>query len=198
MGRSSKQRADTVRTFICIELPDSIKSRIAELQVALKSLGAQISWVKPSNIHLTLKFLGGVPAPKLVSVIETVTHVAKLISPFDIEIGGTGCFPTSRNPRVFWVGLGATPEQLQKLYDGVEGGLARLEFARESRGFSPHLTIARVREHQGARAVAEQLIIHGFTPETMRVSEVVVMQSDLKPTGSVYTPRSIIQIGLPG
>jgi len=197
MPKSNKQekpRQETIRTFICIEIPDSIKSRIGELQETLRQIDAQISWTKPSNIHLTLKFLGGVSATRLERITNAVKTAAERINPFDIEISGSGCFPSPRNPRVLWVGIADVPEELQRLYANLEDELAGIGFEREKRKFSPHLTIGRVRTPQNASRVADSLIAGSFAPERFHATEIVVMRSDLKPTGSIYTPQMIVQL----
>src|SRR5688572_8130706 len=145
MKHREKPRGEVIRTFICIEIPESIKERIGQLQEALRPIKAQVSWTKPSNIHLTLKFLGGVPASRVEGVRKAVERAASGISPFEVEVSGTGCFPSPRSPRVLWVGLSQLPEALKQLSAKLEDELERLGFAREKRKFSPHLTIGRLR-----------------------------------------------------
>jgi 2'-5' RNA ligase len=185
---SPKENPDNFRTFICIELPDRIRLAIAALQSQLKPDRSQISWVKPSNIHLTLKFLGNVPVRRVTDVIHAVTRAATVVAPFEIIVGGTGCFPTAHNPRVLWVGLAVLPEPLTRLYDAIESELAAHGYARESRKFSPHLTIARIREPRGGRELTGELIARGFENQAFDAHEVIVMRSEPKPTGAVYTP----------
>jgi 2'-5' RNA ligase len=185
---------DTIRTFIAVEIPESIKSRIERLQEPLRQIEAKVSWTKPSNIHLTLKFLGGVEASRIERVSRAVERAAGGIAPFEVEIGGTGCFPSPQSPRVLWVGLPDVPEALRQLYANLESELEREGFPPEKRRFSPHLTIGRLRAQHNASAVAEALIASGFEPETFKATEVVVMRSDLKPTGSIYTRQAIIKL----
>ncbi|HSB12352.1 MAG TPA: RNA 2',3'-cyclic phosphodiesterase [Blastocatellia bacterium] len=190
-----RRPTNNIRTFICIEIPDSIKRRIGRLQEALRQIEAQISWTKPSNIHLTLKFLGGVEASRIERVGEAVKRAANGIGPFEVEVGGAGCFPSPRSPRVLWVGVPNVAEQLQKLSSRIEDELAREGFPREKRKFSPHLTIGRVRTPGKGASVAEQLISRGFESGSFTATEVIVMRSDLKPTGSIYTPQAVVKIG---
>jgi 2'-5' RNA ligase len=188
--------SDVIRTFVCIEVPESVRNRIAGLQLALRQDGARVSWVKPENIHLTLKFLGPVASQRLPAAIRSVTSAAASVEPFEIDVGGTGCFPSPRNPRVFWVGLPQVPEPLKRLQAEIDSRLFREGFPREARGFSPHLTIGRVREPAGARSAAENLLKLGFDSARYTASEVVVMRSDLKPTGSVYTAQATAPLGI--
>ena len=150
-----------------------------------------MSWTRPSNIHLTIKFLGDVPASRIEDVKRAVEMATAGRSPFEIEVSEAGCFPSLRNPRVLWVGITTIPEPLIELHEAIEKELARLGFPREPRKFSPHLTIGRVRNPQNAARLAEELIKRGIEPESFRASEVIVMRSDLNPAGSIYTPLAV-------
>jgi RNA 2',3'-cyclic 3'-phosphodiesterase len=194
-SREKRETADAVRTFICIEIPESIKERIAELQRGLRRADAQVSWTKPSNIHLTLKFLGDVTRSRIERVSRAVERAASSSLPFEIEVGPTGCFPSPRSPRVLWIGLTGLPGSLKQLHECIEDELFREGFPREAKRFSPHLTIGRVRAPKNASRLAEELLATGFEPETFQAHEVIVMRSELKPTGSVYTPQAAITLG---
>lgn len=186
---------DVIRTFVCIEIPESSKNRIGELQEEMRKTGGSVSWTRPSNIHLTLKFLGGVPASRIEHVSKAVSRAANGITQFEIEVAGTGCFPSARNPRVLWVGLTDVPDTMNRLYSNIERELEREGFSREKRRFSPHLTIGRVKTPGTGASVAEQLIARGFEPERFTATELIVMRSDLKPTGSIYSPQATIRLG---
>jgi 2'-5' RNA ligase len=185
---------EMVRTFICIEIPETVKQRIERLQSTIKSVGAQVSFTKPSNIHLTLKFLGDVAASRIKDVEAAVRLATAKVAEFEIEIGGAGCFPNTRNPRVLWLGLTALPEALGRLQRLIEDELDAEGFPRDQKRFSPHLTIGRVRSPARAREAAERLIAEGFEAEKFLAREVIVMRSDLRPTGSLYTPQAIIKL----
>jgi 2'-5' RNA ligase len=193
-GSFEQRRGDVVRTFICIEIPELIKERIDRLQATLRAIEAQVSWTKPSNIHLTLKFLGGVEASRIADVCKAVERASSGISRFEVEVGGAGCFPSPRNPRVLWVGFSVVPESLKRLYANIDQELAQEGFPREKRKVSPHLTIGRIRTPHNAPRVADALIANGFEPETFKATEVIVMRSDLKPTGSIYTPQAVVKL----
>lgn len=194
MSPANSEKKDFVRTFICIEIPQSIKERIDHLQETLKAIDAQVSWTKASNIHLTLKFLGAVQASRIQRVAKAVERAASGIGQFENEVSGAGCFPSPRSPRVLWIGFSELPEPLQQLYANLEDELAREGFAREKRKFSPHLTIGRLRGPKNAAHLAETLIASGFKAETFKANDVIVMRSDLKPTGSIYTPQAVIKL----
>lgn len=198
MGRGDKasrqKDRDAVRTFVCVEVPASVKARIEELQRRLRRPEVPISWVKPANIHLTLKFLGDVEAEKLDRVRQAAERACESTSPFDITVAGAGCFPAAKNPRVLWVGLKELPAELRRLHANIEAELEREGFAREAKRFAPHLTIARVRDPFKARQTVEDLLAAGFAAETFRAREVIVMRSDLNPAGSIYTPQAVVEL----
>jgi 2'-5' RNA ligase len=194
MTRATSEKKDVVRTFICIEIPASIKERIDRLQNTLKTIDSQVSWTRPSNIHLTLKFLGAVEETRIQRVAKAVERAAAGINHFEIEVSGAGCFPSPRSPRVLWIGISEIPDALKQLYANLEDELDREGFAREKRKFSPHLTIGRFRGPKNATQLAEVLIASSFKAATFKASEVIVMRSDLKPTGSIYTPQAIIKL----
>lgn len=184
-----------IRTFICLEIPASIKDRIAVLQSSLRHIDAQVSWIKPSNIHLTIKFLGDVPVTRVDDVYAAARRAALDIKSFEIEVGGAGCFPSKKNPRALWIGLASLAESLKQLHSAVEDELYGEGFPRESKGFSPHLTIGRIRSPRNSAKLAEELINKGFKAETFPAKELIVMRSDLNPGGSIYTPQAVIKLG---
>ncbi|HWC77257.1 MAG TPA: RNA 2',3'-cyclic phosphodiesterase [Blastocatellia bacterium] len=185
---------EEIRTFICIEIPQSVRKLIGELQSTLKQIGAQVSWVKPDNIHLTLKFLGDVEAGSIEKVIRASERATGFRNQFHVEVGGAGCFPSPRHPKVLWVGLVNLPDQLRNLHEAIESELEREGFPREGKSFKPHLTIGRVRAAQGASRVAEELIQTAFPSTAFPVRELIVMRSQLNPAGSVYTPLAVIPL----
>ena len=185
-GRNS--HTDVIRTFICIDVSASIKARLAALQDDLRKLDAQVSWVKPENIHLTLKFLSDVPQSEVPKIIEAISRATNSCSPFPVEVEGAGCFPSPRKPNVLWVGFAPLPKALVTLQKNIEDEMERVGFAREAKSFKPHLTIGRVRQPRNAQLLAEELLKRGFPAETCQADEVIFMRSELTPRGAIYTP----------
>jgi RNA 2',3'-cyclic 3'-phosphodiesterase len=184
----------TFRTFICVEIPASLRKNIASLQDDLRAVGSQVSWTKADNIHLTLKFLGDVAEPDLPKICRASELAATGIEPFALTVAGTGCFPSAKNPRVLWVGFQVLPEPLTKLQSRLEEFLDRVGFPRENQRFRPHLTIGRVRSNSSPFALSKKLEEHGFESQTFAVDRLVVMRSQLNPKGSIYTPLQIIPL----
>jgi len=198
-GRTTNEtaeEADEFRIFICVEVPASIKQRIDKLQQDLRTLNVPISWTRPDNVHLTLKFLGNVRSSRLPKICAACELAARGLGEFEIKVAGAGCFPSARAPRVFWIGVNDSSDHLQKLHEHIEKELAVEGFEREGRRFSPHLTIGRARDPRKAGPAAEKLIGMGFESERFEASEIIVMRSQLSPKGSIYTPQAIIRLGV--
>jgi len=181
-----------LRTFIAVEIPIHIQEIIQqETAVLRKEIGSSIvRWIPPQNIHLTLKFLGDVSAANIGILTEMLRAEADSCPPFEIHISGLGSFPNSKRPRVLFIGIQA-PAELEALQRGIESGAAKLGYESEERGFSPHLTLGRVRQsnlasdQQRIRKALEGAKIDSLG--TARVDSVHLYKSDLKPSGSVYT-----------
>ncbi len=178
---------DQVRSFISIDLEDQqILSRITSILSSLQSLGGDLKPVERENIHLTLKFLGNVPTPRL---SEVKSSLQQLIFPlFTAEIKGAGAFPNLNHMNVIWVGVEEGWSQVEQIYEQVEKLLSVLGFRRENRPFSPHITIARVRSGRKRDEIANFLRHLGNESfGTITVDKVRLKQSILSSSGPKYS-----------
>ncbi len=177
-----------IRSFIAIEVPGPLQARMGELQQELKKFESDIKWVRPENIHLTLKFLGTVPKEILEEVSLAVSPVILQVEPFELRLYGLGGFPSSRNPRVLWVGIDQGWEPVSFLQEAIEKKTAALSFPSERRSFKPHLTIARVRSLKGkgglTQAIEERQKVE---IGVFQAKEGILFQSKLTPAGAIYT-----------
>ncbi len=181
-----------LRVFIAIELPVSIQNAIqqqtASLQHALDS--SLVRWVPSHNIHLTLKFLGDVSPTNIELLTQMLQYEADQQTAFDLKVSGIGSFPTSRRPRIIWIGLHA-PAVLDSLQRSIDSAVARLGYATEERPFSPHLTIGRVRQNLSSAGLQKIRNTLDATKigdlGSAKVDSVHLFKSDLQPGGSVYT-----------
>lgn len=177
-----------VRTFVCLQLPAFARDRLASTQQRLRESGAPVSWVKPHNIHLTLNFLGSVPAERLQDVVGAVQRSAVPAPPIPLELAVLGSFPDKRAPRVVWVGLKQVPQELRNLQKRIERELVAIGFPAESRPFSPHFTLGRVRSGQNIEKLVAAMRAERLEPLLFEAGEVVVMASRLHASGALYTP----------
>ncbi len=185
--------SDIWRLFIAVELPAALLTELHNIQESLKQdvPPRTVRWVRPEGIHLTLKFLGDVPALRRETLQKALQEAVQGHAAFELTAGGLGCFPSAKRPRVLWIGLQDEAERLLKLRDAVEVHIAPLGYPTEDRPFHPHLTLGRVK--RGAkRNVVKQvgaLVTSAATPDryTLPVDGVSLIRSELKPTGAEYT-----------
>lgn len=182
---------NAIRTFIALELPETVKNKLEELSVQIKKNRLQgINWVSPQNIHLTLKFLGDT-SPDLLEKIKTnIFSSAGSYSAIPIVISKLGAFPNLHHPRVIWIGLQA-PQVLSDLQYKIEESLIPLGFPKETRPFTPHLTLGRVNQNISVQDLTH--LISYLSPlqdielGSGELKTIHFFRSDLKPTGAIYT-----------
>ena len=184
----------SIRTFIAVDIPDEIRERIAAFQDGLKQYRADVKWVRPASIHLTLKFLGDVEEKWIEEVANAVQKATRGTEPFSVSVCGTGTFPNDRRPRVLWIGVEQGVEKLKTLALKIDETLSELGFEKEKRAYSAHLTLGRVRSPNRIASTVESMHTLGFDGGTFDVGEIFVMKSDLKPTGAVYTALKRIKL----
>jgi len=183
-----------MRTFIAIELSDHVKKKIEQLQAPLKKTNTFVSWVKPENIHITLKFLGEVPENKINEVFSATGKALEGAKKFTMSLKGLGAFPDVRRPRVIWIGSGSGEKELSYLANRVEEEMEKIGFPKENRKFSAHFTIGRVKSSKNIEKLMELVKSSDFSTEEIEIKEVVVMKSQLHPAGAIYTPLKKIPL----
>ncbi|MFO7772605.1 MAG: RNA 2',3'-cyclic phosphodiesterase [Dehalococcoidia bacterium] len=191
---------DQVRAFIAIELPGEAREGLARLRSELQRDEHRfVKWVDPDGIHLTLKFLGNIPAGQVAEITRALEEAAQGISRFHLEVSGLGVFPSLKQVRVLWVGIGGEVEKLSRLQQNIDSVLAGLGFPGEERPFVPHLTLARIR--QGAspwerRSFGELVDCAIFEAKYhILVEAISLMRSQLTPAGAVYTRLAVVGLG---
>ena len=178
-----------IRTFIAIKIPEDIQQKLGGVQEKLKQSGAHVSWVKPDNIHLTLKFLGNIEDQQIPDVTACIENSVASIKPFQLQVGYAGAFPNVRFPRVIWVGVtDDEADSLKTLQTGLSSCLATLGFQDENERFQPHLTLGRVRSqknHSNLLRAIEAMV--NIWVGQIAVDAVYLIRSELRPTGAEYT-----------
>ena len=174
-----------------MDIPPTIQKTIQyNVETLRKAIGTSVRWVPVKNIHLTLKFLGDVSHNDVDKLTQMLSTESDTRVSFDITIGGLGSFPNSKRARVVFFRTQA-PAELDALQRGIESATTRLGFEADTRPFSPHLTIGRVRdqitasEQEKIRKTLEETKIDSLG--TARVDSIHLYKSELKPGGSVYT-----------
>jgi 2'-5' RNA ligase len=182
-----------IRTFVALLVPPAWAEYLGEVSRDLATRSGGLSWVKPGNIHLTIRFLGDLGESGARRVSESVTRSAARVPAPLARLGGLGAFPNLARPRVLWVGLAEGAEAAVSLARTVNDALQRDGFGPPDKPFRPHLTLARVRE--GARGLdAIRSAVLPPPPGPALLDRVAVMKSDLHPTGSRYTALAEVRL----
>jgi len=180
-----------VRLFVALEIPDTVRDNLAAqikemLDLSTKVVDKRPRWVRPENLHVTLKFIGEVSPAKLDSIRSALSAI-RSDAPVDLKFHGLGFFPNENYPRVLWAGLDATTN-LTTLAGDIDGALESQGVARERRAFTPHLTLARIEPpglHERLRAVIQDNRAREFG--SFQTREFYLIESKLKPSGAEYT-----------
>jgi len=181
---------EQVRLFWAVNLPAEIKTRLALLQSLLRGVPAHVKWVEQQNLHLTVKFMGDVNRGKINNIVQAVELAVADSIPISLELGGTGFFPNSRQPRVIWVGVRGAVDEFRRLHQMVEKSLVELGFPLESKVFSPHLTVGRVRSPKGVGDLVKKLETAAQESACfgrVDVTTIDLMESELTRKGPVYS-----------
>jgi 2'-5' RNA ligase len=174
-----------VRLFVALDLPDPVRHSITELIAKLQPKSRGTRWIKPENLHITLKFIGHVGNEKL-SPIQTALSSIRVAQPVELHFRGMGFFPNEHHPRAFWCGIAASPN-LAELAANIDRALAPLGIEAETRPFTPHLTLARFKSGEGIREMvhaANDMKSTDFGAATE--TNFYLYESLLKSTGAQY------------
>ncbi|MCB2188083.1 MAG: RNA 2',3'-cyclic phosphodiesterase [Deltaproteobacteria bacterium] len=185
--------------FVALELPDPVKEFAAREIALLKKSGADVKWVRPEALHMTLKFLGEVEPERAAGLGRAVERACADRAALKLHLKGAGAFPSPQRPRVIWLGLAGQLTLLTELAEAVDLEMGDLGFPLEERPFQAHLTLGRLREARGrgrksapqapagplTRALVDRAHLTG---EPFTAQRVVLMRSTLTPAGAVYAP----------
>ncbi|MGE5176332.1 MAG: RNA 2',3'-cyclic phosphodiesterase [Hyphomicrobiales bacterium] len=186
-----------IRTFVALPIPAPWRDYLGALCRDLAGGRSGLSWVRPENLHLTVRFLGDLGESGVARVRETVRAAAAPLEAPAARLGALGAFPNLARPRVIWVGLARGEEEVGAVARAVNGALERAGFGPPDKPFRAHLTLARVRE--GARGLeALRDAAAGEPPEEALLDRIVVMKSDLHPAGARYTALEEVRLRPPG
>jgi 2'-5' RNA ligase len=185
-GLRVEKVTDTVRAFLSINITDSsILTGIRNLQGLLDRKAAKMKLVEEQNIHFTMRFFGDISLSEADSIESCLDSI--VFDTFTIDILGVGAFPSKRKPRVIWIGVGKNADSMVALKDQIDGQLEVIGYRRERPPFTPHATIARVRQTFDRDGLESNL---DSLPHTslgvMRVDMLTLMKSTLTPSGPIY------------
>jgi RNA 2',3'-cyclic 3'-phosphodiesterase len=184
-----------MRCFVALDMPDAVKSALTELCQDLKQRfgkQANLRWVRPDGIHLTLKFLGEVADERIPQIQSALTSTFAQVTTFELKIEGLGSFPKPNAPRVLWVGLAGNLAGLNYAQRLTETTLVGLGFPPENFNFNPHLTLARIPDIGADEKAKIGRTLQSYKGNTafgsFKFNAAVLMQSTLRPDGAIYSP----------
>lgn len=187
-----------LRAFLAVDLSAELRGRVEALQASLRPRLPGLRWVRPESIHLTLKFLGAVERSRIDALCAVVASVARRIAPFSCEVEGLGVFPSTKAPRVLWIGAADRTSALGETVREIESAFEPLGFAPDTKPFRPHLTLARIKGDPARIAAVltkTRMLEASCVLGTLAVDRITLFESRLEPSGSTYHALSRIRLG---
>ena len=179
---------ESIRAFIAAELPENIISDLRLLAKDISDLGVKARWVRPENIHITLKFLGDIHPAVIENAESALRETVGEYSPIKLKAKGMGVFPGVKRPRVIWAGLSEQTGKLIAMQKTLEEKLELSGFSRDTRAFKAHLTIGRIKGGSDPNRIINAIKgSSSFVTVTFNIDRITLFKSELKPTGAVYT-----------
>ncbi|MBI4744436.1 MAG: RNA 2',3'-cyclic phosphodiesterase [Actinobacteria bacterium] len=176
-----------MRLFVAIELPAEVQNSLYEIKDYVGSKLKNARWINPSNLHLTLQFLGECSREQAEEIKDALKKAVYDFGSFSFDIGGFGGFPSNRRPRVFWISATKGNEKILELQRLVTESLSSLGFKEEKKDFKSHITIARFKQPDDLKEALESEALLKFSRKEILVDKIVLFQSQLSPKGAQYT-----------
>lgn len=177
-----------MRAFIALELSEEIREELSRLQNELKKTGADVKWVAPENIHLTIKFLGDIEEDKIEQIKQILDSISSRTKAFGISLFKLGAFPSLSHPRVIWAGIDKGCAEVEKIASITGGELEKVGFQKEERPFSAHLTLGRVLSGKNKDGLKQKVLSLVVQAKSCALKHVTLFRSKLTPRGAIYTP----------
>tara|TARA_B100001250_G_scaffold165625_1_gene142564 strand:+ start:1515 stop:2093 length:579 start_codon:yes stop_codon:yes gene_type:complete len=184
-----------VRTFLSIPIINDIKSKKNMLYSTLEESNSTINWVKNSNLHLSVKFIGQTPESSIDEIIECVSKITSSIKPFSVEVSGTGCFPTITRPKTLWLGVSGEVKSLMNMVKEIENKLFKIGFSKEKKEFIPHITVARISYPQNVIPDINIFLKSSYDVIDLEIDRVQFFSSELLPNGAIYSLLKTFPLG---
>ncbi|HBG60891.1 MAG TPA: RNA 2',3'-cyclic phosphodiesterase [Candidatus Omnitrophica bacterium] len=179
--------SENIRTFIAANINDTILNEIGKAQEHLENIDCDVKWVKTTNVHLTLKFLGEIEQKRVPKIVEKLEFLTKHIRSIRTQLSQLGAFPKIEKPKVIWIGLEDNSNEIADLVEAIDNTLTKEGFKKEEHSFKPHVTIGRIRSLKNISALANALKIYSL-PQSIyqEITEIKLIKSILTPKGPIY------------
>ena len=183
---------ENIRAFIAIALPENVIRHLKNLQALLKTYQIKASWPNPSNMHLTLKFLGDIPSSKINiikdSIHEAVLDFKKENKRLSLSIKGLGVFPSGKKPRIIWAGIHRQTSRLETMHLLLDKHLEKVGCKKEKIYFSPHITLCRLKQSVSKNRITQILQTHAdMESDSFLTKQITLFKSQLISSGAVHT-----------
>lgn len=175
-----------IRTFVGISVPNAVKNVKQMLISTMEEEKAEVRWVKHSNLHLTVKFLGFTPENHIESLSEDLDSIAKANNPFDLSVSGTGCFPSEIKPSVLYLGLSGKIQKLSKLVKDTEALMKERGYPKLENDYFPHITVARIKYPQNFTPDVTSFLNSSYDSIDFRVKHLQFFSSEILPDRVFY------------
>ena len=188
--------SDRIRAFIALNLDPALAAEVKKAQQGLNSPEGAVRWINPEHLHLTLQFLGNVATDHLDTLVAALRRACSQTPPFQVALEGVGCFPSSKSPRVIWIGIQGELEALRKLQRQIALETRTFGDHGDEHRFQPHLTIGRVRASGLAGRAVGQAIELAAVPKLgdWAVRHVLLVRSELSSHGAFYTTLAAVPL----
>ncbi len=189
--------SNRIRAFLAVELDEEVRRALEEIQKGLDSRTLDVRWVRPGNLHLTLRFLGEVPEDEIPGIREAAGKTAAETSPFRMTLQGLGAFPSGGRPRVVWIGV-REPAPLLEMERRLSRELGLAGLPPPDKPFRPHLTLGRVKDRRGTGRLVDRMRANrDVAAGSVDVTSLALIRSDLRPRGPIYTVLDRFPFPLP-
>jgi len=186
------------RLFVAVDTPPSVRPALIQVRDQMRALRTDVSWERDDKLHCTLKFLGETKDDLVPRIVRTLTEVCEAGSPLTLTYAGLGCFPDRRDPRVIWAGIREADGRLGALVQAIDAAMMQHGFEREKRAFHPHVTLGRVKGRRGLKELIGTLETVTFDCPPVVIQEIMLVKSELRPSGSVYSVLQRVALGKAG
>jgi 2'-5' RNA ligase len=183
------------RLFIAINTPPPALTPMIAVRNELRTVRSDVKWEPDDKLHCTLKFLGDTPSERVAPLSAALQILACATRSITLSYGGLGVFPGHGEPRIIWAGIRDREMQLARLAAAIDGLTTKFGFEKERRAFSPHVTLGRVKGTRGIRELIGTLETLTFDCPPVQIHEILLVSSELRPGGSVYTVAARCTLG---
>ena len=184
-----------VRTFLSIPVIEDIKLKKNMLYSTLEESKLTINWVRNSNLHLNVKFIGQTPETSIGKIIECLSKITSSIKPFSVEVSGTGCFPISTRPKTLWLGISGNFKPLTAMVNEIEDKLFKIGFSKEKKEYIPHISVARISYPQKVNPDINIFLRSSYDVIDLEIDRVQFFSSELLPNGAIYSLLKTFPLG---